>query len=214
MVADHLELPEIEQVIAPVSILAPDFDEVVARIPDVRESAAEQVQALRYHLEERRKSEDRPVLRTIAEELEAILEEFAGRWDEIKVRVGPLIDRARQAEEVDPEVADLTPAEQQLYTKLSDKMTEDPAFDLPDPAVLKSVTVELAAIIERHVSSAAWSDSEASLDSLESELWRGLRRAGVKPRERAREPLENLSRALGGHAQRHAAAFRAAARGQ
>jgi type I restriction enzyme R subunit len=214
MVADHLEMPEIEQVIAPVSILAPDFDEVVERIPDVRESAAEQVQALRYHLEERRKTEDRPVLRTLSEELEAILEEFAGRWDEIKIRIGPLIDRARQAEEVDPEVADLTAAEQQLYTKLSDRMTEDPAFDLPDPAVLRSVTVELAAIIERHVSSAAWSDSEASLDSLHSELWRGLRRAGVKPRERAKEPLENLSQALTGHAQRHAAAFRAAARGQ
>ncbi|MFD9978973.1 type I restriction endonuclease subunit R [Streptomyces massasporeus] len=214
MVADHLELSEINQVIAPVSILAPDFDEVVARIPDVRESAAEQVQALRYHLEERRQTEDRPVLRTISEELEAILEEFAGRWDEIKVRIGPLIDRARQAEEVDPEVADLTPAEQQLYTKLSDRMTEDPAFDLPDPALLRSVTVELAAIIERHVSSAAWSDNEASLDSLQSALWRELRRAGVKPRERAREPLRNLSQVLTGHAQRHAAAFRAAARGQ
>ncbi|WP_294008083.1 DEAD/DEAH box helicase family protein [Streptomyces sp.] len=214
MVADHLELPEIEQVIAPVSILAPDFDEVVGRIPDVQESAAEQVQALRYHLEERRRTEDRPVLRTLSEELEAVLEEFAGRWDEIKVRIGPLIDRARQAEEVDPEVADLTPGEQQLYTKLSDRMTEDAAFDLPEPALLRNVTVELAAIIERHVSSAAWADSEASLDSLQSEIWRGLRKAGVKARDRGREPLRNLSQALTGHAQRHAAAFRTAARGQ
>lgn len=214
MVADHLELAEIEQVIAPVSILAPDFDEVVGRIPDVQESAAEQVQALRYHLEERRRTEDRPVLRTISEDLEAVLEEFAGRWGEIKVRIGPLIDRARQAEEVDPEVADLTPVEQQLYTKLADRMTEDPAFDLPEPALLRNVTVELAVIIERHVSSAAWSDSEASLDSLQSEIWRGLRKAGVRAREREREPLRNLSQALTGHAQRHAAAFRAAARGQ
>ncbi|MGW3726885.1 type I restriction endonuclease subunit R [Streptomyces sp. NPDC000851] len=214
MVADHLELPEIQQVIAPVSLLAPDFDEVVDRIPDVRESAAEQVQALRYHLEERRRTDDRPVLRTLSEELEAILAQFEGRWDEIKTRIGPLIDRARQAEEVDPQVADLTPAEQQLYTKLADRMTEDPAFDLPDLTVLRTVTVELAAVIERHVSSAAWSDNEASLDSLQSELWRALRRAGVKPRERTREPLRNLSQALTGHAQRHAAAFRAAARGQ
>ncbi|MFE9608548.1 type I restriction endonuclease subunit R [Streptomyces sp. NPDC006012] len=214
MVADHLELPEIEQVIAPVSILAPDFDEVVGRIPDARESAAEQVQALRYHLEERRRTEDRPVLRTLSEELEAILEEFAGRWDEIKVRIGPLIDRARQAEEVDPAVADLTSAEQQLYTKLADRLAEDPAFELPEPAELRNVTIGLAAVIERHVSSAAWSDNEASLDSLQSELWRALRRAGVRPRERAKEPLNNLSQALTGHAQRHAAAFRAAARGQ
>ncbi|MFD8450798.1 MULTISPECIES: type I restriction endonuclease subunit R [Streptomyces] len=214
MVADHLELPDIQQVIAPVSILAPDFDEVVGGIPDVRESAAEQVQALRYHLEERRRTDDRPVLRSLSEELEEILAEFEGRWDEIKMRIAPLIDRARQAEEVDPEVADLTPAEQKLYTKLSDRMTEEPAFDLPDPAVLKTVTVDLAAVIERHVGSAAWSDNEASLDSLQSELWRTLRKAGIKPRERAKEPLRNLSQALTGHAQRHAAAFRAAARGQ
>ncbi|WP_406355910.1 type I restriction endonuclease [Streptomyces sp. NBC_01635] len=214
MVADHLELSEIAQVIAPVSILAPDFDAVIERIPDVRESAAEQVQALRYHLEEVRRSEERPVLRKISEELEEVLEQFAGRWDEIKARIGPLIERARQAEEADPEVADLTPAEQRLYTKLADRMTEDPAFDLPEPEVLKGLTVELAGTIERHVSSAAWSDSEASLDSLENDIWRRLRRAGVKPRERAPEPLRNLSEALTGHAQRHAAAFRAAARGQ
>ncbi|MFD6996396.1 type I restriction endonuclease subunit R [Streptomyces mirabilis] len=214
MVADHLELPEIQQVIAPVSILAPDFDEILDRIPDVEESAAEQVQALRYHLEERRESEDRPILRTLSEDLEAILEEFAGRWDEIKVRIGPLIERARQAEEVDPEVADMTPVEQQLYTKLSDRLTEDPAFDVPEPAALRSVVTELTGIIVRHVSSASWSDSEASLDELQSALWRGLRSAGVKPKERDREPLRDLSQALTGHAQRHAAAFRAAARGQ
>ncbi|MHC5259756.1 type I restriction endonuclease subunit R [Streptomyces sp. UC4497] len=214
MVADHLELPEIEEAIAPVSILAPDFDEVVGRIVDVEESAAEQVQALRYHLEERREEEDRPVLRTLSEELEQILRELDGRWDEIKIRIGPLIERARQAERVDPVVADMTAVEQQLYTKLSDRLTEDPAFDLPEPVVLRNVTTELGGIIVEHVSSAAWSDNEASLDALQSALWRGLRRAGIRPREREAQPLRNLSQALTGHAQRHAAAFRSVVRGQ
>ncbi|MEV8016585.1 type I restriction endonuclease [Streptomyces sp. NPDC086554] len=214
MVADHLVLPEITQVIAPVSILAPDFDEVVDRIPDVEEAAAEQVQALRYHLEERREHGERPVHRTLSQELEQILEEFDGRWDEIKVRIGPLIDRARKAEEADPAVADLTPVEQQLYTKVSDLLTESPAFDVPDVEFLRQVTVDLASLIAGHVTSASWSGNEASLDELQVGIWHLLREQGLKPKERDRQALRNLSESLTGHAQRHAASFRAKGRGE
>ncbi|MCF2538162.1 DEAD/DEAH box helicase family protein [Streptomyces sp. FB2] len=209
MVADHLELPEIQQVIAPVSILAPDFDEAVGRISDVEESAAEQVQALRYHLEERQEQDDRPVYRTLAEELERILEEFDGRWDEIKVRIGPMIDRARKAEEADPAVADLSPVEQQLYTKLSERLADNQAFDQPGQDFLRQLTIDLTSLISRHVAGAAWSGSESSLDDLQSAIWRQLRDAGLKPKERDRKPLRDLSESLTGHAQRHAAAFRA-----
>ncbi|RFC72755.1 type I restriction endonuclease [Streptomyces sp. AcE210] len=214
MVADHLELAEVEQVIAPVSILAPDFDEVVGRITDVEESAAEQVQALRYHLEERREEDDRPVLRTLSQELERILQEFEGRWDEIQVRIGPLIERAREAERVDPVVADMTPVEQQLYTKLSDCLNENPAFDVPGPATLRYVTKELGGVIVEHVSRAAWSDSEASLGALQSALWVRLRQVKIRPRAGERQALRDVSNALAAHAKRHAAAFRAAPRGQ
>ncbi|MEU8866626.1 type I restriction endonuclease subunit R [Streptomyces umbrinus] len=214
MVADHLVLPEIEQVIAPVSILAPEFDEVVGRIPDVEESAAEQVQALRYHLEERREQEERPVYRTLAEELEKILEEFDGRWDEIKVRIGPLIDKARKAEEADPAVADLTRVEQRLYTKLAERLGEDPAFDEPGQEFLRDLTIDLASLISVHVASAAWAGNESSLDDLQSAIWRKLREAGLRPRERDRKPLRDLSETLTGYAQQHAAAFRARRRGQ
>lgn len=214
MVADHLVLPEITQIIAPVSILAPDFDEVVDRIPDMELAAAEQVQALRYHLEERRERDDRPVYRALSEDLESILEELDGRWDEIKVRMGPLIDRARKAEEADPAVADLTPVEQQLYTKLSDLLTEAPAFDVLDVDPLRVLTVELGSLIAGHVSSASWSGNESSLDELQVAIWHLLRREGLKPKERDRRALRDLSESLTGHAQRHAAAFRAKGRRQ
>jgi type I restriction enzyme R subunit len=196
MIADHLELPELTQVIAPVSILAPDFDEVVGRIPEVRESAAEQVQALRYHLEERLEQEDRPVYRTLAQDLQEILDEFDGRWDEIKQRIGPLIDRARKAEQADPAVADLSP------------------FDQPDQEFLRRLTVDLASLISGHVNRASWSANESSLSDLRIAVWHGLREAGLKPRERDPQPLRDLSNAIAGYVQQHAAAFRAQGRGQ
>jgi type I restriction enzyme R subunit len=214
MIADHLELPELTQVIAPVSILAPDFDEVVGRIPEVRESAAEQVQALRYHLEERLEQEDRPVYRTLAQDLQEILDEFDGRWDEIKQRIGPLIDRARKAEQADPAVADLSPVEQRLYTKLSEQLSEQPAFDQPDQEFLRRLTVDLASLISGHVNRASWSANESSLSDLRIAVWHGLREAGLKPRERDPQPLRDLSNAIAGYVQQHAAAFRAQGRGQ
>ncbi|MET9408292.1 type I restriction endonuclease [Streptomyces sp. NPDC002935] len=214
MIADHLELPELTQVIAPVSILAPDFDEVVGHIPEARESAAEQVQALRYHLEERLEQEDRPVYRTLAQELQEILTEFDGRWDEIKTRIGPLIDRARKAEQADPAVADLSPVEQRLYTKLSEQLAEQPAFDQPGQEFLRDLTVDLGVLISVHVNRASWSANESSLGDLRVAIWHELRNAGLKPRERDPKPLRDLSNAIAGYAQQHAAAFRAQGRGQ
>ncbi|WP_406172821.1 type I restriction endonuclease subunit R [Streptomyces sp. NBC_00996] len=214
MIADHLDLPELTQVIAPVSILAPDFDEVVGRIPEARESAAEQVQALRYHLEERLEQEDRPVYRTLSQELQEILDQFDGRWEEIKQRVGPLIDRARKAEQADPAVADLSPVEQRLYTKLSEQLAEQPAFEQPGQEFLRRLTVDLTLLISGHVNRASWSADESSLSDLRIAVWHQLRDVGLKPRERDPQPLRDLSNAIAGYAQQHAAAFRAQGRGQ
>src|SRR5690606_37075378 len=114
----------------------PDFDEVVGTLP-VREAAAEQVQALRYHLEERRAVEDRPVYTQLSKELERVLREFAGRWEEIGDRLGPLVERARQAERSDPAVADLSPMEQRLYVLLGEKLSESDILDDPGPEELR-----------------------------------------------------------------------------
>lgn len=215
MVADHLDLPELQQVIAPVSLLDPDFDEAVGRITDVRESAAEQVQALRYHLEERQEREQRPVYRTLSQELERILEECEDRWEEIKERVGPLIDRARKAEEADPAVADLTPVEQAIYTKLVEYMEERPVFVPPEAELLRTLTVEVAAIIARHVNRASWSADESSSVDLGVDLYGCLRDGGLRTTSGyGRQSIEDLSNALTGFTRSHEASFKAYGRGQ
>jgi len=209
LIADHLVLPEIEQAIAPVSILDPDFDEIVGRIPDVRESAAEQAQALLYHLEERTEHDDREVFRTLSEELRKVLRDFDGRWDEIKEKLGPLIERARKAEQADPAVADLTPVERKLYAKLSDRLGGDPAFEAPDQESLRALTVHLAALVATHVTRASWAAQESSLEDLQLGIWKLLREEGLKPREGGLRQLTLLANSLAGYAQQNAAAFRA-----
>lgn len=214
LIADHLTLPEITQVIAPVSILDTEFDAIVGRIPDVRESAAEQVQALRYHLEERLEQDERPVYRALSEDLQKVLDEFEGRWEDIKRELGPLIERARQAEQADPAVSDLTHMERKLYAKLSDQLADHPAFDLPDQEFLRTLVVDLSSLISAQVSRASWAEQETSLDDLQVQIWALLKEKKLRPRQGGLKELTILSNSLAGYAQQHAAAFRAEGQGQ
>ncbi|MGX1975748.1 type I restriction endonuclease subunit R [Streptomyces kronopolitis] len=215
LIADHLEVQKIEQVIAPVSILAPDFDEIVDRLP-VREAAAEQVQALRYHLEERieQEQESRAVYRQLSEELERVLEEFDGRWEDIRREVGPLVDRARRAEEADPEAAGLSVMEQRLYVLLKEKLEQDSRFDDPAPELLRRVVVEVKEVIVGHVTRASFAAEAAHVSELDAHIWQCLRKAGLRPVSGGRAALGELSELLAGYGAQQHAGFQAEGRGQ
>ncbi|MEV7016658.1 type I restriction endonuclease [Streptomyces sp. NPDC093991] len=211
LIADHLQAQEVIQKIPPVSILAPDFDEVIATLP-VREAAAEQVQALRYHLEERRAVEDRPVYTRLSEELERVLEEFAGRWDEISDRLGPLVERARQAERSDPAVADLTLMEQRLYVLLGEKLAESEILDDPTPEELRRLVAEVHEEITGQVRLASFGGREAHVTKLEARLYERLRAAGYRLGGEGRQEVKKLASALAGYAVDRLEEFRAEAR--
>ncbi|WP_369036550.1 type I restriction endonuclease subunit R [Streptomyces adonidis] len=211
LIADHLQAQEIEQKIPPVSILAPDFDEVVGTLP-VREAAAEQVQALRYHLEERLAVEERPVYRQLSVELERVLEEFAGNWEEITRELLPLVDRARRAEEADPAIADLSPMEQRLYVLIGEKLTESETLEDASPERLRHLVDEVYDEITATVRLKSFGGRERHVTLLESRLYLRLRAAGLRSSGAGREAVKRLASALAGYAAEHLAEFRVEAR--
>lgn len=211
LIADHLEAYEVNEAVPPVSILAPDFDEVVSRLP-VREAAAEQIQGLRYHLEERQAVEDRAVYRQLSVELERVLEEFAGRWDDIVRELGPLVERAVQAEEVDPAVADLTPMEQRLYVLLGEKLAESELLGTAEPQELRRVVAEVYDEITSRVSLASFGGEARHVARLEACLYTRLRDAGYRLRGEGRKEVNRLASTLAGYAAQHLEAFRSEAR--
>jgi len=211
LIADHLQAQEIEQKIPPVSLLAPDFDEVVGALP-VREAAAEQVQALRYHLEERLAVEERPVYRQLSVELERVLEEFAGNWEEITRELLPLVDRARRAEEADPAVADLSPMEQRLYVLIGEKLAESQILEDASPERLRRLVDETYDEITATVRLASFGGRERHVTRLESRLYIRLRAAGLQSSGAGREAVKRLASALAGYATEHLTEFRAEAR--
>ncbi|WP_405646512.1 type I restriction endonuclease subunit R [Streptomyces sp. NBC_00019] len=211
LIAEHLRAQEIEQKIPPVSILAPDFDEVVGTLP-VHEAAAEQVQGLRYHLEERLAVEERPVYRQLSVELERVLEEFAGNWEEISRELLPLVDRARRAEEADPAVADLSPMEQRLYVLIGEKLTESETLEDASPERLRRLVDEVYDEITATVRMASFGGRERHVTLLEARLYERLRAAGLRSSGAGREAVKRLASALAGYATEHLAEFRAEAR--
>lgn len=211
LIADHLEAYEVNEAVPPVSILAPDFDEVVSRLP-VREAAAEQIQGLRYHLEERQAVEDRAVYRQLSVELERVLEEFAGRWDDIVRELGPLVERAVQAEEADPAVADLTPMEQRLYVLIGEKLAESELLETADPQELRRVVAEVYDEITSRVGLASFGGEARHVARLEARLSIRLRQAGYRLRGEGRQEVNRLASTLAGYAAQHLEAFRSEAR--
>ncbi|MFI7893426.1 type I restriction endonuclease subunit R [Streptomyces sp. CACIS-1.16CA] len=215
LIAEHLEAQEVDEAVAPVSILAPDFDEVVGRLP-VREAAAEQIQGLRYHLEERQAVEDRPVYRQLSAELERVLAEFAGRWDDILRELGPLVERARQAEQVDPAVAGLPPMERKLQELLKEKLEASDLLDDPEPQELRKVAAEVYDEITSRVILASFGGQAAHVAYLEACLHTRLREAGYRGKGAARkqvtDEVRRIASTLAGYAAQHLEAFRAEVR--
>jgi type I restriction enzyme R subunit len=211
LIAEHLQAQEVEQRIPPVSILAPDFDEVVGTLP-VREAAAEQVQALRYHLEERLAVEERPVYRQLSVELERVLEEFAGNWEDISRELGPLVDRARRAEQADPAVADLSPMEQRLYQLIDEKLAESEILDDAPPERLRQLVAETYDEITSQVRLASFGGRERHVTLLEARLYDRLKAAGLRRSGPGREEVKRLASTLAGYATEHLEEFRAEAR--
>ncbi|MET7538040.1 hypothetical protein [Streptomyces sp. NPDC005507] len=93
VIADHLEGPEIDQVIPSVSLTALTFDDAVRRLPP-QEAAAEMGHALRFHLEEGKKREDPAKYERLSTRLEEILRTMPGRFEEQIKEFGPLFEEA------------------------------------------------------------------------------------------------------------------------
>ncbi|MFJ5118779.1 type I restriction endonuclease subunit R [Kitasatospora sp. NPDC088548] len=198
MIADHLEGPEIEQVIAPVSLASPVFDGVVSALPP-REAAAEMGHALRFHLEERVKREDPEKYTRLSERLEEILRELAGRFEEQIEVFGPLIEQARREDEEDPEIAGLSPLEQRVYRLLNQLIGESPGVVQRDGATrpLVDVVCDTAAQI---MVKASFQGQHQDLDTLANSIQNQLIKGGLRPASADWAPLRDIAQGLAAYA--------------
>lgn len=214
MIADHLEGPDIEQVIAPVSLASPVFDEHVRTLPP-REAAAEMGHALRFHLEERVRREDPEKYTRLSERLEEILREFPGRFQEQIIEFGPLIEQARQqqTDSDDPALAGLSPLEQMAYRLVNQLLdeTRDVLRLNPDVRSLVGPVCDAASQVMSKTSyQGLHQDLNTLADSIENQLISG----GLRPTTADWTPVRKIAERAAAWAANNRPLLLARARGE
>lgn len=208
LIDEHLELPEIEQVIPPVSITSAGFDESVSRISDRRGAASEMAHALRYHLEERVRREDPARYRRLSERLEAILRDLQDRWEEQIAEIAPLIDEARR--EDDPNLTGLVGVELAVYGLLEEQLATDILPTNTESSAIRDLSLLVCDTISRTVNRAGYRGAPQDVTHLARTLfaalrgpWRQIQGAGSSVRD-----LEQLADRLAAYGQANLPRFR------
>ncbi|AYC41066.1 type I restriction endonuclease subunit R [Streptomyces griseorubiginosus] len=213
MIADHLEGPEIDQVIPPVSLTALTFDDAVRRLPP-QEAAAEMGHALRFHLEERTKREDPAKYARLSERLEEILRTMPGRFEEQIEEFGPLIEEARQEQEEAPELAGLTPLEQKVYRLVEQILEGTPGIKLADGGDIRELTGRVCDVATRVMARASYQGQHQDISMLAGDLHEVLLSNGVRPVDADWSQVDNAAERLASFAQDNLRQFRGRARGE
>ncbi|MFD9111139.1 type I restriction endonuclease subunit R [Streptomyces bottropensis] len=213
MIADHLEGPEIDQVIPPVSLTALTFDDAVRRLPP-QEAAAEMGHALRFHLEERTKREDPAKYERLSKRLEEILRTMPGRFEEQIEEFGPLIEEARQEQEEAPELAGLTPLEQRVYRLVEQILEDTPGIRLADGGDVRRLTGKVCDMATGVMARASYQGQHQDISSLAGDLQDVLLSSDVRPVGGDWASLENAAERLASFAQNNLRQFRSRARGE
>jgi type I restriction enzyme R subunit len=206
LIAEHLEAPEITQVIPPVSILSPAFDTDVRAIEDPREAAAEMEHALRFHLEERIRREDEEKYKQLSEALEEVLKSMDERWklDEL----ADLIDKARQEQDDDPLLAGLSPMERRVHTWLRSGLSTSDAFDLPEPEELLRLSAGVYEVVRDHVRRVSYRGESRHMSRLTSHVVERLREDGLAAKSGDVDEVRAVARHLVGLVQENLQGFR------
>ncbi|MFI6639638.1 type I restriction endonuclease subunit R [Streptomyces sp. NPDC050504] len=207
LIAEHLEAPEITQVIPPVSILSSAFDSDVRDIEDPREAAAEMEHALRFHLEEHTRREDETKYRALSKALKDVLENMDARWrvDEL----AKLIDQARKEEEDDPLLAGAGPLERRVHSWLKGGIDAAPSIVEPEPAELRRLSAGVYEVVRKTVRPVSYQGKSKHVTLLTAHLTERLRGDGLSATTGDTQvEVKVVARHIVNHVQEHLQAFK------
>ncbi|MFE5662836.1 type I restriction endonuclease subunit R [Streptomyces niveus] len=206
LIAEHLETPEIVQVIPPVSILSDAFHKAIEEIEDPREAAAEMEHALRYHLEERVRREDEEKYRQLSEALREVLENMDARWRTDRLR--ELIIQAHEEQRDDPFLAGASRMERRLHGWLRTAVEDREAIVTPQPAELRRLSAGVYEVVRKQVRSVGYRAQNKHVTQLTAHVTEKLRNEGLGAGTRDAAEVRAVARHIVNHVQEHVSAFR------
>ncbi|MBF8186267.1 type I restriction endonuclease subunit R [Nonomuraea sp. K274] len=212
MIAAHLEGPQIERIIPPVSLTSDAFDDMMRDIP-AREAAAEMGHALRFHLEERVRREDPEKYIRLSQRLEEILKELPGRFKEQVEELGPLIEQARREDEENLTLVGLSVLEQRLYRLVEEKVEGNPGV-VRGETDLRHLVDMVCDTAARVMGSVAYQGQAQDLSELANAIHSQLLHAGLRPAGVEWSPMKAIAESLAAYANDNRSQFLRRAQGE
>lgn len=207
LIAEHLEAPEIVQVIPPVSILSAEaFDDVIQLIEDPQEAAAEMEHALRYHLEERVRREDEEKYKQLSKALKEVLESMDARWQ--IDQLAELIAQARQEQDDDPLLSGASLMERRVHGWLNSGIESRAAITPPEPDELRRLSAGVYEVVREQVRSVGYRAQGKHVTRLTSHVTERLRADGLEAESGGTDEVRAVARHVVNHVQEHVQDFR------
>lgn len=161
LIDEHITVLDLAQAIPPIRITDVDFKAHVSGQPSERAQASEMEHALRHQIREKY-DEDPARYQKLSDRLEEVLDALEGKWDQLVLALGELVDEATTAP--DEDASGLTAVEQRFFGIIEDEFTGTLEDD-GDYEQLLAVTVDLVGHIRDEVGRVGfWSNPNAQED--------------------------------------------------
>lgn len=179
LIDDHVISLGLDPKIPPINILDADFAAHIGRQPSSRAKASEMEHAARHHIRQHMEEDPEHYLK-LSERLDAILEEFDGRWDELVAALEPCVGEIRAGRQVDDTGLDPV-AEAPFFGAL--KLAVSPTADLnaATKEQLRALTVELVAHMRQEISIVEFWQKTNAVKQLRSYVFTALDDTNLLP---------------------------------
>ncbi|MDF1597282.1 MAG: HsdR family type I site-specific deoxyribonuclease [Acidimicrobiia bacterium] len=185
LIDEHITVLDLAQAIPPIRITDVDFKTHVAGQPSERAKASEMEHALRHHILEKY-YEDPARYKKLSERLDEVLDALEGKWDQLALAIGELIDDATADRETD--ATGLDEIDLRFLGVIEDELGE--AAVARDQMI--EVTTGLVDMIRRRVRTVGFWGNANAQDELRKQVVQRLDESRLYPLDHCKRVADRL----------------------
>lgn len=186
LIDEHITVLDLAKAIPPIRITDIDFKAHVGAQPSERAKASEMEHALRHHIREKA-DEDPARYKKLSERLDAILEALEGKWDQLVIAIGELIDEATAVPEIDE--TGLDEVDRRFLGVVEEELGEEHGVEREQ---VIDVTTGLVDMIRRRIRTVGFWTNPTAQDALRKQVVQRLDEHGLYPLDQCKRVADRL----------------------
>ncbi len=186
LIDEHITVLDLAQAIPPIRITDVNFKTHMSGQTSERAKASEMEHALRHHISEKF-DEDPARYKKLSERLDEILEALEGKWDQLAIAIGELIDKATEAQDIDE--TGLDEIDRRFLGVIEEELGD--GHGVERERVIE-VTTGLVDMIRRRVGTVGFWTNATAQDELRKQVVQRLDEHGLYPLDQCKRAADRL----------------------